>query len=235
MNHQSLAVSRSRLTGLLNYPQTVIDSLLPLHRICYTARLSFSSKGCTVPKACDLKRGVIVEINGVPHAVRQVESKSPSSRGTATLYKVRFVNLQTRQKLDESYKGDHLLQAIDCLRPQVQYSYREGDLYTFMDLENYSQYSINSEDIEELAGYLTEGLEGITALIVDEKLLGIELPQSVNLEIVDTAPGIKGATATGRTKPARLSTGLEIQVPEYLEPGEVVKINTGTGKFISRA
>jgi len=188
-----------------------------------------------VPKACDLKRGVIVEINGAPHAVKQVESKSPSSRGAATLYKVRFVNLQTRQKLDESYKGDDLLPAIDCLRPQVQYSYRDGDLFYFMDLENYSQYSIGAEDIEEQAGYLTEGLEGITALIVDDKLLGIELPQSVNLEIVDTAPGIKGATATGRTKPARLSTGLEIQVPEYLEPGEVVKINTGSGKFISRA
>lgn len=176
-----------------------------------------------------------MEINGVPHAVKQVESKSPSSRGAATLYKVRFTNLQTRQKLDESYKGDYLLPAIECLRPQVQYSYRDGDLFYFMDLENYSQYSIGAEDIEEQVGYLTEGLEGITALIVDDKLLGIELPQSVNLEIVDTAPGIKGATATGRTKPARLTTGLEIQVPEYLEPGEVVRINTGSGKFISRA
>lgn len=188
-----------------------------------------------MPKACDLKRGVIVEINGAPHAVKQVESKSPSSRGAATLYKVRFVNLQTRQKLDESYKGDDLLPAIDCLRPQVQYSYRDGDLFYFMDLENYSQYSIAAEDIDEQVGYLTEGLEGITALIVEDKLLGIELPQSVTLEIVDTAPGIKGATATGRTKPARLTTGLEIQVPEYLEPGELVKINTGSGKFISRA
>ncbi|MCW8907779.1 MAG: elongation factor P-like protein YeiP [Sedimenticola sp.] len=188
-----------------------------------------------MPRACDLKRGVIVEINGVPHAVKQVESKSPSSRGAATLYKVRFVNLQTQQKLDESYKGDDLLPAIDCLRPQVQYSYRDGDLFYFMDLENYSQYSIGAEDIEEQAGYLTEGLEGITALIVEDKLLGIELPQSVNLEIIETTPGIKGSTATGRTKPARLVTGLEIQVPEYLEPGEVVKINTGSGKFISRA
>lgn len=188
-----------------------------------------------MPKACDLKRGIIVEINGAPHAVKQVESKSPSSRGAATLYKVRFINLLTRQKLDESYKGDDMLPAIDCLRPQVQYSYREGTLFYFMDLENYSQYSISVEDIEDQAGYLTEGLEGITALIVDDKLLGIELPQSVSLQITETAPGIKGATATGRTKPARLVTGLEIQVPEYLEPGEVVKINTGSGKFISRA
>jgi elongation factor P len=117
----------------------------------------------------------------------------------------------------------------------VQYSYLDGDQYVFMDTEDYSQYAINREDIEDQTGYLTEGLEGITALIVDGKLLGIELPQSVSLTITDTTPGIKGATATGRTKPATLTTGLEIQVPEYLEPGETVKINTGTGKFISRA
>ncbi len=188
-----------------------------------------------MPKACDLKRGVIVEINGAPHAVKQVEAKSPSSRGAATLYKVRFTNLQTRQKLDESFKGDDMLKSIDCLRPQVQFSYLDGDMYNFMDMEDYSQYTINREDIEEQIGYLTEGLEGITALIVDGVLMGIELPQSVSLTITDTAPGIKGSTATGRTKPATLTTGLEIQVPEYLEPGEVIKINTGTGKFISRA
>lgn len=188
-----------------------------------------------MPKACELKRGVIVEINGAPHAVKQVEAKSPSSRGAATLYKIRFTNLQTHQKLDESYKGDDLLKSIDCLRPQVQYSYLDGDLFTFMDMEDYSQYAINREDIEDQVDYLTEGLEGITALIVEGNLLGIELPQSVSLTITDTAPGIKGATATGRTKPAILTTGLEIQVPEYLEPGETVKVNTGTGKFISRA
>lgn len=188
-----------------------------------------------MPKACDLKRGHIVEINGAPHAVKQVEAKSPSSRGAATLYKIRFSNLQTGQKLDQSFKGDDLLPAIDCLRPQVQFSYQDGEQYHFMDMESYSQYAINREDIEAEVGYLTEGLEGITALLVDDKLLGIELPQSVSLTIIDTTPGIKGATATGRTKPARLSTGLEIQVPEYLEPGEIVKVNTGTGKFISRA
>ena len=70
---------------------------------------------------------------------------------------------------------------------------------------------------------------------MDGALLGIELPQSVTMTVVDTAPGIKGATAAGRTKPATLTTGLEIQVPEYLEPGEVVKVNTVTGKFMSRA
>ncbi len=188
-----------------------------------------------MPKACDLKRGMVVDINGLPHVVKQVESKSPSSRGASTLYKIRFNNLQTGQKLDESYKGDDMLKLADCLRTQVQYSYKEGSIYTFMNMEDYSQYSLNEDDLGSQLGYLSDGLEGITALLVDGNILAIELPQSVNLEIVETAPAIKGATASGRTKPASLSTGIEIQVPEYLGSGETIKVNTSTGKFISRA
>lgn len=188
-----------------------------------------------MPKACDLKRGMVVDINGMPHIVKQVEAKSPSSRGASTLYKIRFNNLQSGQKLDESYKGDDMLKLADCLRTQVQYSYKEDNIYTFMNMEDYSQYSLNEEDMEGQLGYLSDGLEGITALLVDGNILAVELPQSVSLEIVETAPAIKGATASGRSKSASLSTGVEIQVPEYLESGEMIKINTSTGKFISRA
>ncbi|VAW98434.1 Elongation factor P-like protein [hydrothermal vent metagenome] len=188
-----------------------------------------------MPKASDLKTGSVVDIKGMPYIVKKLEAKSPSSRGAATLYKVRFINLQTKQKLDESFKGDDFLKETDCERTQVQFSYKDGDQYTFMNSEDYSQYSINSDSIEELVPYITDGLDGITALLSDGVLLSVELPQSLNLEIVETAPGIKGATATGRTKPATLITGLEIQVPEYLEPGELIKVNTTTGKFMSRA
>ncbi len=188
-----------------------------------------------MPKACDLKRGGVVEINGMPHMVKQVEAKSPSSRGAATLYKIRFINLKSGQKLDESYKGDDFIKDADCVRTEVQYSYLDGDNYVFMNLTDYSQYQLNRDDLEGRIGYLVEGLEGITALLMDGELLTIELPQTVALNIVETAPGIKGATATGRTKPAILATGIEVQVPEYLEPGETIKINTGTGKFMSRA
>jgi len=188
-----------------------------------------------MPKASELKRGIIVDINDIPHAVKKVEAKSPSSRGAATLYKIRFTNLKTGQKLDESYKGDDMLKNIDCIRVPVQYSYMDGEQFVFMNMEDYSQYTISPDDLDEQKDYLTEGLEGITALLVDGEILGIELPQSINLKIIDTAPGIKGATATGRTKPATLSTGLEIQVPEYLENEELVKVNTSNGKFISRA
>ncbi|MEX2366929.1 MAG: elongation factor P-like protein YeiP [Pseudohongiellaceae bacterium] len=188
-----------------------------------------------MPKASELKKGMVLEINGIPHAIRALESKSPSSRGAVTLYKVRFTNLQTGQKLDESFKGDDFLKEADCARVPVQFTYMDGSNFVFMNLEDYSQYEMPAGELEYEAAYITDSLEGITALLMDDRLLSIELPQAVNLTIVETPPGIKGATATGRTKTAVMNTGLEVQVPEYLEPGEEVRINTATGKFMSRA
>ena len=187
-----------------------------------------------MPKAGDLKRGMIVEINGDPHVVKTVESRSPSSRGASTLYKVRFNNLKTGMKLDESYKTDDLLKVADCSRITVQFSYRDCDNYIFMDMSDYSQYELSPEMVGEQSGYISEGLEGITALLMDGHVLGLELPATVILQITETAPKLKGATAAGRTKPATLSTGFEIQVPEYLDTNEFIKINTLTGKFMSR-
>jgi elongation factor P len=188
-----------------------------------------------VARASELKKGMVVEVNGVPHVVKQIEVRNPSSRGASTLYKVRFNNLKTGQKLDESLKGDDFFKEADYVRAKAQFSYIDGDLYVFMNVEDYSQYTLASEDLEGQIGYLTEGLEGIVALLVDDEVIGIELPSSVVLAIVDTTPAIKGATASARTKTARLTTGIEVQVPEYLEMEELVKVNTETGKFMSRA
>jgi len=201
-------------------------------KIGYIADLSQDQ---VVPKASELKRGMIIDLDGVPHLVKQLESKSPSSRGAVTLYKVRYSNLQTHQKLDQSYKGDDLLKEADCIRTQVQYSYLDDDTYYFMDSEDYTQHGINVDQLEGQTQYLTEQQEGITALIMDGNLVGIELPQSVNLLVTETPPAVTGASATNRSKTALLSTGFEIQVPEYLESGETVKVNTQTGKFMSRA
>lgn len=186
-------------------------------------------------RASELKKGVVVEVNGAPHIVKDIEVRNPSSRGASTLYKVRFNNLKTGQKLDESLKGDDIFKEADYARAKVQFSYIDGDQYVFMNAEDYSQYSLPVSDLEGQVGYLTDGLEGIVALLVDGEPFGIELPSSVVMEIVETSPAIKGATASARTKTARLTTGIEIQVPEYLETGELVKVNTETGRFMSRA
>ena len=188
-----------------------------------------------MPKASDLKQSSIVEINGEPYGVKKIEVRNPTSRGASTLYKIRFAHMKTKQKLDESYKGDDFLKEADCIKVNAQYSYKESDNYTFMNTETYEQYTLNEEDLNAQVKYLTEGLEGIIVLLFDDAPLGIELPNAIHLDIVETPPAMKGASATNRTKPAQLTTGLEVQVPEYIESGETIKINTDTGKYISRA
>ena len=188
-----------------------------------------------MPKASELKRGDMVQIENAPHVVKQLEAKSPSARGASTLYKIRFENLVTGQKRDESLKGDDFLGEADYEKVQVQFSYIDGAQYVFMNTTDYSQYLLNADAMEDQLSYLIDGLDGITALIVDGNIVAIDLPQSVTLEIVETAPSIKGASANARNKPATLSTGLIVQVPEYIEQGESIKVNTTNASFMSRA
>ena len=116
-------------------------------------------------KACDLTKNSIVEINGDPHVVEQIRVQTPSARGAATLYKVRFRNVRTRSKLDQTYKGDDALQDTEFDTRTVSFSYREGDHFVFMDLDDYSQIELNADEIEDAVPYLTDGLEGIKALV----------------------------------------------------------------------
>ncbi|HID50120.1 MAG TPA: elongation factor P-like protein YeiP, partial [Chromatiales bacterium] len=127
------------------------------------------------------------------------------------------------------------VETVDFLRRPVQFLYRDADGCTFMNSETYEQYLVPDTSLEEELPYLVEGQEGLYALIADETLLGIELPATVQLEITECSPGIKGASASARTKPATLGSGLVVQVPEYLEPGETIRVNTDTGEYISRA
>jgi elongation factor P len=187
-----------------------------------------------VPKASDLKKGGVVEINGNVYIVRQIEVKSPSSRGANTLYKIRFNEVRTKQKLDETFKGDDMLGEVDLERRQVQFSYMDDEFFVFMDIEDYSQYHLSADMMADQLPYVTEGLEGIMGLVINGDFIGIELPQSVVLEITDCAPGIKGASASARNKPATFASGLVVQVPEYLDVGERVRINTQEARYMSR-
>ena len=128
-----------------------------------------------------------------------------------------------------------MFKEADYVRAKAQFSYIDGDNYVFMNAEDYNPIHLIQRRLGGQIGYLTDGLEGIVALLVDDEVIAIELPSSVVMEIVETSPAIKGATASARTKTAKLTTGIEIQVPEYLEMGEMVKVNTETGKFMSKA
>ncbi len=185
-------------------------------------------------KVSDLKRGNIVNLNGNPHILEELSIQTPSARGGASLYKLRFRNVVTKQKVDRSCKGDEAMEDVAFQKREVQFSYASGDEYTFMDLEDYNEFTLQATDIEYERQFLAEDLEGITALVSDGRVLAIEVPDVVSLEITETGPSIKGASATARTKPATTSTGFVVQVPEYLAQGEVVRIDTRTGKFLSR-
>ena len=186
-------------------------------------------------KASELRKGVVLLVNGRNVLIKGVDVQSPSSRSGSTLYKARGHDVVSRQKFEASFKGEEALQPVDFERRPVQYLYQDMDACTFMDNETYEQYSLDNTAIEEERRYLDDGLEGITALVADGSVLGIELPATVAMEVVDTAPAMKAASSSARTKPATLKTGLVVQVPEYLSTGERIKINTVTGEFISRA
>lgn len=186
-------------------------------------------------KASELKKGQVLDIDGHNILVRDLDVQSPSSRSGSTLYKVRGVDLVSKQKYENRFKGDDNIQTVAFSRRAVQYLYQDADGCTFMDKESFEQYTLGMDVLEEELLYLNEALEGIMAMIADGTLLGINLPATVVLEIADTAPGMKTASASSRTKPATLSTGLVVQVPEYLSCGEFIKVNSSSGEYISRA
>lgn len=185
-------------------------------------------------KACNLKKGNIVQINNTPYQVKHIDVQTPSARGANTLYKVRYSSVPGGQKLDQTHKGNEMLEEMELERRSVNFLYNDQDTYNFMDNRNYEQYEIPLETMEDQAKWLTDGLEGITVLLRDGNPICIELPASVTMEIVETAPAIKGATVTNQSKPATLANGHVIQIPEYMEAGEIVQVNTETGLFMSR-
>ena len=188
-----------------------------------------------MPRASELKRGAAVEVNGKLLLVKQIDVHSPSARGAATLYKTRFSEIGTGNKVEHSFKGDDMLTQIELSRHPVTFSYSDGTEFIFMDSEDYTQYNFQQADIEDELLFINEATEGLVVLSVDGSPIGLELPQSVEMEITETDPSIKGASAAARTKPARFATGLTIQVPEYIANGEKVKVNTAERKFMGRA
>ena len=187
-----------------------------------------------MPKASNLQKGHIIAIDNHPYQVKQIDVHTPSARGANTLYKVRYASLITGQKLDQTYKGNDSLEEMVVDKRRVSFLYHDGGMYTFMDSDNYEQYTLSGEALADQKHWLIDGLEGITALLRDGHPLCIELPQAIELQIVETAPVIKGASATNRNKLATLSNGVSVLVPEYMTAGEIVRVNTETGQYMAR-
>ncbi len=185
--------------------------------------------------AKDLKPGTVFTHNGSPHLLESVFVQTPSARGGATLYKFRARNLVTKQKIDFSCKGTDNFEDADFEKREVTLMYSDGTSVFFLDAADFNQYAIAAEDIATEMQFVTEGLEGILALVFNNECVGIQIPSSVELDITECDPGVKGNSATGRYKPATLQTGAVVQVPEYMKQGERIKVDTRTGEFLSRA
>jgi elongation factor P len=186
-------------------------------------------------KAAEIKRGIVVEYQGANYSVNAVERSAPTARGGNTTFRFALYNVTTGSKLDVSLRADDELVEVELTRRPATFSYMEDDAFVLMDSEDYTQYRVGPEVAGELPLFFSEGLQGIQVKLIDDQVVGIALPQTVELTIVDTQPYLRGASATGRGKPAKLETGLEITVPEYVENGTRVKINTDTHEFSGRA
>ena len=186
-------------------------------------------------KASQLRKGHVVNLNGSPHRVRDFDVSTPTARGGNTLYRVKFTSITTGQNLDQSFKSTDSLEELTLDRRPITFLYSDPEAFHFMDAENFEQHSLSPDQVDDQSDWLVENMEGLFALLLDGQIVAIELPAAVDLEIVETAPMIKGATATSRNKPATLTNGRVVLVPEYLSSGDRVRVNTETGKFMARA
>ena len=186
-------------------------------------------------QAKDIKNGAVVVIQDAPVIVENISVQSPSARGGATLYKFRGRNLMTKNKVDFTLKGTESLDEADFQKRPVNVMYCDATDMHLMDQEDFKQFALKLEDVENERPYIKEGIEGLLAMIYSDECVGLQVPATIELLVTQCDPAVKGNSATSRTKPATLETGLTIQVPEYLKEGETVKVDTRTGDFLSRA
>ena len=179
----------------------------------------------------DLKPGTAIQIDGDPYLVlsSQFGRKSQSKANMQCKLK----NIQTGAIVARNFQGSEKIEPADVGFRRVQYLYSDRSGCTFMDLQNYDQFLLPLETVGEVAKYLVEGGE-IDALVFGEKPIGIKLKATVDLKVLETSPGVRGDTATGGGKPAKLASGLTINVPLFINEGDTVRINTETGEYKER-
>lgn len=182
----------------------------------------------------ELKRGDILEIDGNPWELTEVQSQTPSARGASLLIKGKLKSVRTGQTLAKTWRGGETVDTVEVDTHTVQYLYRQGDEFFFMDLESYEQVGLPDTLVADAAGYMVENLE-LQTVEFQGRVIALKLPNTVELEVVDTAPPIKGATAQAQLKPATLETGIQVLVPPYLGTGERIKVDTRDGRFVERA
>lgn len=185
--------------------------------------------------ALDVKRKMYFEFENTPYLCLDVEVSTPTARGGQTLVRLKMRNLLTRAVFDKTFKAGEKFKEPDLETVEASYLYSDGDGSYFLDQATFETVALSADKLGDALDFLLEG-----AIVKLDKFngnpIGVQLPQTVELKVEYTEPGVKGNTASGAvTKPAKLETGIEIQVPVFVKEGETVKVNTETREFAGRA
>ena len=186
-------------------------------------------------KAFEIKKGNVIEHAGTVYQVRDIERSSPQGRGGNVKYRFTMYSVPGGTKYDLSVGADDELREVELSRRSANFSYKDGGAFVFLDSEDYTPYQLDADAVGDASGFITDGLEGCYVMLIEDAPVAVQLPASVVLEVIDTPPELKGGTATKRPKPAKLNTGIEIMVPEYIVTGEKIEVSTVTGEFAGRA
>lgn len=179
----------------------------------------------------NLRKGVTFELDGELYKVLDYHHHKPG-RGNATI-RVKTVNLRTGTQREQTFTSGDRVQDVRLDFHNVQYLYNDGQFYYFMDLETYEQPAISGEVLGDMAPYLKEGLE-VKLTFYQGEPLDIELPMTVDMEVVEAEVAVRGDTATGVQKKVKTETGLEVSVPAFVGTGDVIRVNTQTGAYVTR-
>jgi len=179
----------------------------------------------------DLRKGLKITIDGEPYIITEFQFSKPG-KGQA-LYRCKLKNMITGFTMDRTYRSGDKFEPANLEEVRMQYLYKDGEGYYFMDVKTYDQVAISAEQLGDAVKFLKENME-VDVLFFQGNPIDITLPNFVELEVVDSPPGEKGNTATGATKPATLETGYELQVPLFINEGDILKIDTRTGEYVER-
>ncbi len=182
--------------------------------------------------ATQLRPGMIIKHNNDLHSVFAVEHRTPGNLRAFIQAKLR--NLRTGAMFEHRFRSPDPIEKVMVDEVDMEFLYADGDNYYFMDTSNYEQTHLTREILGDAVEYLTSNLQ-IRVEFFDGKAVGIELPQTVMLKVIETEPGIKSATASSVTKAAKTETGLVVQVPPFINEGETIKVDTSDGAYLSRA
>lgn len=180
----------------------------------------------------DFRTGLTVELEGDVVQIIEFQHVKPGKGSAFVRSKLR--NIRTGAVIEKTFNAGEKLPKARIDRREVQYLYNDGKDYNFMDMETYDQMTMTAEQLGDSIKYLKENMN-IHVLVYQEKYIGVEMPNFVELEVVETSPGIKGDTASGGSKPATMETGAVVQVPFFINVGDKLQIDTRTGNYIKRA